>query len=152
MERSIYNPSVAWGLWKSWREQTIIFSGAEEREERKYHWGLKGFGCSAPTNSLENPSPLLQMTAESWQIWWFTLAGSLHPLQLEAGPGISLEHEKFPGEFSALGSQVWGFATSTSPSQNAQRRATVCKKGWPNPSWIKGIFMFWSRDWGERFD
>lgn len=46
------------------------------------------------------------MTAESWQIWWFSLAGCLHPLRLEAGPGISLDHEKFPGEFSALGSQV----------------------------------------------
>lgn len=46
------------------------------------------------------------MTAESRQIWWFSLAGCLHPLRLEAGPGISLDHEKFPGEFSALGSQV----------------------------------------------
>lgn len=40
--------------------------------------------------------------AESRQIWWFTLADCLHPLRLEAGPGISLEHKKFP----ALGSQV----------------------------------------------
>lgn len=43
---------------------------------------------------------------ESWQIWWFSLAGCLYPLRLEAGPGILLDHEKFPGEFSALGSQV----------------------------------------------
>lgn len=34
------------------------------------------------------------------------MAGCLHPLRLEPGPGISLDHEKFPGEFSALGSQV----------------------------------------------
>lgn len=46
------------------------------------------------------------MTAESRQIWWFILAHCLHPLRLEAGPGISLDHEKFPGEFSVLGSQV----------------------------------------------
>lgn len=34
------------------------------------------------------------------------MAGCLQPLRLEAGPGISLDHEKFPGEFSALSSQV----------------------------------------------
>lgn len=88
------------------------------------------------------------MTAASRQIWWFSLAGCLHPLRLEPGPGISLDHEKFPGEFSALGSQVSeALPLPLPPARKCRDVQPFTKKSWPTPFWIKGICMFWIKDW-----
>lgn len=109
----------------------------------KIPWRLRGFGCSTPTNSqsssVSNGCILTDLRVPFG--WLFATAQpGAWPGSFVTPWGVSRKvfRSWFPG--------IWGFATSTSPSQRMQRCATISEKDWPNPFGVKAIFMFWIKD------